>query len=223
MVHQKIMHSPIFRGVSPDEIKTLLERTSHSVKSFGKGQTIAQRNDEVHNLCIIVEGSVKGEMVDFSGKILKIEEMQAPMPIAHAFLFGERNRYPVDVVALEDCRILFIPKADFTRMMQQNATILSNYLNTIANRAQFLTNKLWFQSFKTIKGKIAHYILNLTQTAGSNTVTLPKSQQELAEFFGVTRPSLARVLAEMEDEGVITVNRRQITITDRKKLLEMIR
>lgn len=223
MMHQKLSQSPMFRGLSPDEIKEILDRAGHSIKSFSKGQTIAQREDEVRNLCVVVEGSVKGEMVDFSGKILKIEEMYAPMPIAHAFLFGERNRFPVDVIALEDCKILFIPKPDFMRMMQQNVTILSNYLNAISNRAQFLSNKLWFLSFKTIKEKIAHYLLNISRSEVKTTIVLPKSHQELAEFFGVTRPSLARVFADMEADGIITVNRREITITDKAKLMEMIR
>lgn len=215
--------SPMFRGLSPEEIKDLLSRIGHSVKSFSKGQTIAQREDEVRNLCIIIEGSVKGEMVDFSGKILKVEEMTAPMPIAHAFLFGERNRFPVDVIALEDCKILFVPKSDFMRLMQQNSTILGNYLNAISNRAQFLSSKLWFLSFKTIKEKIAHYLLNIARSESKTTIVLPKSHQELAEFFGVTRPSLARVFADLEAEGIITVNRREITITNKSKLMEMIR
>lgn len=215
--------SPMFRGLSPEEIKDLLSRIGHSVKSFSKGQTIAQREDEVRNLCIIVEGSVKGEMVDFSGKILKVEEMTAPMPIAHAFLFGERNRFPVDVIALEDCKILFVPKSDFMRLMQQNTIILGNYLNAISNRAQFLSSKLWFLSFKTIKEKIAHYLLNIARSESKTTIVLPKSHQELAEFFGVTRPSLARVFADLEAEGIITVNRREITITNKGKLMEMIR
>jgi len=146
-----ISKSPFFRGLTPQEVESILAKISHSVKSFTKGQTIAQREEEVNNLCIVVTGSVKGEMVDFSGKILKIEEMFAPQPIAHAFLFGDRNIYPVDVIALEDCRILFIPKPEVVRMLQQNDVILRNYLDAISNRAHFLSNKLWFLSFKTIK------------------------------------------------------------------------
>lgn len=222
-MYDTISRSPFFRGIAEEDVKALLQRIGHSVRSFAKGQTIAQREEEVKNLCIVVEGSVKGEMVDFSGKILKIEEMHAPMPIAHAFLFGERNRYPVDVIALEDCKILFIPKAEVIRLLQQNEVILSNYLNAISNRAQFLSNKLWFLSFKTIKEKVAHYLLSLAKSDIRTTIVLPKSHQELAEFFGVTRPSLARVFAELEDEGIISVNRREIVIKERQKLLGMIR
>ena len=218
-----ISNSPFFRGLNPQEVELLLGKVSHSIKSFSKGQTIAQREEEVKNLCIVVAGSVKGEMVDFSGKILKIEEMMAPQAIAHAFLFGEKNRYPVDVIAIEDCKILFIPKPEVIRLLQNSDIILRNYLNAISNRAQFLSNKLWFLSFKTIKEKVAHYLLNLSRSETKTTIILPKSHQELAEFFGVTRPSLARVFAEMQDEGIISVDRREITIMNKNKLLEMIR
>lgn len=220
---QLLTHSPFFRGLAPNELEDLFAKITYSVKSFSKGQLIAQREDEVKNLCIVVEGSIKGEMVDFSGRILKIEEMQAPQPIAHAFLFGEKNRYPVDVIAIEDCKILFIPKAEVVRLLQRNVTILSNYLNAISNRAQFLSSKLWFLSFRTIKEKVAHYLLTIARSESKTTITLPKSHQELSEFFGVTRPSLARVFAEMQDEGIITVNRREISIVDRQKLIEMIK
>lgn len=215
--------SPFFRGISPEELEQIFSRISYSVKSFSKGQTIAQREDEIKNLCIVVEGVVKGEMVDFTGKILKVEEIQAPQPLAHAVMFSNANRFPVDVVALVDCKILFIPKSDVLRLLQSNVIILNNFLNAVSNRAHFLTNKLWFLSFKTIKEKVAHYLLSLAKSETRTTIILPKTHQELAEFFGVTRPSLARVFAEMEAEGIITVNRKEITIVNRNRLMEMIK
>ena len=222
-MYEILSRSPFFLGVSPKELEELLSKVPFSVKSFSKGQTIAQREEEVRNLCIVLEGVVKGEMVDFSGKILKIEEIQAPRPIAHAFIFGEKNRFPVDVVAVNDVKILFISKPDMVRLLQINKVILNNYLNAISNRAQFLTNKLWFLSFKTIKEKVAHYLLNLSKSETRTSIVLPKSHQELAEFFGVARPSLARVFGEMQDEGIITINRREVAIVDKQKLIEMVR
>jgi CRP-like cAMP-binding protein len=204
-------------------LETIFSKISYSVKSFKKGQTIAQREEEIKNLCIVIDGVVKGEMVDFSGKILKIEEIQAPQPLAHAVMFSNINQFPVDVVALIDCKILFIPRADVLRLMQSNEIILNNFLNAVSNRAHFLTKKLWFLSFKTIKEKVAHYLLSLAKSDTKTTIILPKSHQELAEFFGVTRPALARVLGEMHDEGIISVNRREICIIDKRKLLEIIK
>jgi CRP-like cAMP-binding protein len=220
---QILSNSPFFVGLEPIDLEEIFSKISYSIKSFTKGQTIAQREEEIKNLCIVLEGVVKGEMVDFSGKILKIEEIQAPQPLAHALMFSNSNRLPVDVVALVDCKILFIPKADVLRLMQSNEKILNNFLKAVSNRAHFLTTKLWFLSFKTIKEKVAHYLLNLAKSETRTIIILPKSHQELAEFFGVTRPALARVLGELEDEGIITVNRREIQIIDKSKLIGMIK
>lgn len=219
---QTLTLSPFFRGLSTNELEGIFKRISHSVKSYSKGQIIAQRDDEVRNLCIVVEGAVKGEMVDFSGKVLKVEEIQAPNPIAHAVLFGDKNRFPVDVIALTDCRMLYISKPDVVRLLQTNEVILNNFLNAISNRAHFLAGKLWFLSFKSIKEKVAHYLLSLDRGQPQPVLVLPKSHQELAELFGVTRPALARVLGDMQAEGIIIVNRREVEIVDRKRLVGLI-
>ena len=171
-MYETLSKSPFFIGLNPRELEDLFSRISHTARSFSRGQTIAQRDDEVRNLVIVLEGSVKGEMVDFSGKILKIEEINVPHAVAPAFLFGERNRYPVDVVALEDCKLLFVSRSDVLRLLQSNTIILSNYLNAIASRAQFLTGKLWFLSFRTIKEKVAHYLLNLAKSQSKTTCLL---------------------------------------------------
>lgn len=215
--------SVFFVGLNSDEIENIFRRISYSVKSYKKGQTIAQRGEEVKSLLIVVDGVVKGEMVDFSGKILKVEEIQASQPLAHAVIFSDANKFPVDVVALTDCKMLYIPKPDVLRLLQSNEQILNNFLRAVSNRAHFLTTKLWLLSFKTIKEKVAHYLLTLATNETRTTIILPKSHQELAEFFGVTRPSLARVLSEMQEERIIFVNRREITILNRNLLLKMIK
>jgi CRP-like cAMP-binding protein len=181
-------------------------------------QTIAIRDDEVQSLTIVLQGSVRGEMLDFSGKILKIEDIYAPRPISAAFLFGQNNRYPVDVISNEETMLLIIPKDSVLQLFQMSDVFLKNYLNAISNRAQFLSQRIWFLSFKTIKGKLAQYILNLAKP-DKNQVTLPLTQKELAEFFGVTRPSLARALGELEKEKIINVKRREISIINRNLLL----
>ena len=82
----------------------------------------------------------------------------------------------------------------------------------ISNRSQFLSEKIKFLNFKTIKGKLAHYIL---QKAGKDrlTVMLDMTQNDLADFFGVARPSVARALGDLEEEGYIEARGKNIKIT----------
>ncbi|MGE4287336.1 MAG: Crp/Fnr family transcriptional regulator [Salinivirgaceae bacterium] len=220
-MYQRLANSPIFKGIAPDQIEQLLSKVPFQIKQIEANKIFAHRFDEVKSLSIIIEGSVRGEMLDFSGKVLKVEDIYAPRPIASAFMFGQNNRYPVDVISNEESSLLIIPKDSVLRLFQLNKDFLSNYLTAISNRAQFLSERIWFLSFKTIKGKLAQYILSLA-TPDKNQVKLPLSQKELAEFFGVTRPSLARALGELEREKMIVVNRREIQIINRNLLIHLL-
>jgi CRP-like cAMP-binding protein len=76
-------------------------------------------------------------------------------------------------------------------------------------------------SIKTIKGKIAHFLLEQADEYG-DSFELNRNQTELAEFFSVARPSLARSLSEMVEEGLIEVNKKQYGILNRKKLRDLL-
>ena len=95
--------------------------------------------------------------------------------------------------------------------------ILINFLDMISNRSQFLSEKIKFLSFKTIKGKLAQFIL---QRAGEDKsdIVLEMTQNDLADFFGVARPSVARALGEMEDAGLIEARGKNIKILDKQGL-----
>jgi CRP-like cAMP-binding protein len=172
-------------------------------------------------MLFVVAGSVRGEMSDFSGRRLKIEDIPAPRPLAVAFIFGRENRFPVDIIANEKSVILIIPRDVLIYLLQNSQVVLRNYLNAISSRTQFLSNKIRFLSFKTIREKIANYILNQV-SAGTNQFALGMSQTELADFFGVARPSLDRTFAEMQDEGLLRIERREITILNKEKLNKLL-
>ena len=87
----------LFKGMSAQEISTVLSGSSGRIRNFPGDTLIAQAGEEVLHLQIVLEGSVKGEMVDFTGKVIKIEDIAPPRPLAPAFLFGSQNRYPVNL------------------------------------------------------------------------------------------------------------------------------
>jgi len=45
----------------------------------------------------------------------------------------------------------------------------------------------------------------------------PKTRQELAEFFGITMPSLARVLGELVHSNIISIKRNRVNIIRKDK------
>jgi len=179
---------------------------------------IAQAGDEVRFLHILLQGTVKGEMVDYTGKVIKIEDIIPTRPLAPAFLFGKQNRYPVNITSGEDVILLSIPRDRFLVILQESEEVLVNFINNISNRGQFLSNKIKFLSFTTIKGKLAQYLLDLSAQKASLSFTLPHSQSQLSELFGVARPSIGRAIGELNQDGIIGTEGKRVEILDQAGL-----
>ena len=211
---------PVFKGIEAADLENLFKDIHHFTRSYEPGEMIHLTGEKCLYLLCLIEGSVVGEMVDINGKIIKIEDIAAPRGLAAAFLFGKENKFPVNIISSKKTRLLYIPREEFLKLMQSEQRILINWLNYISSRAQFLSDKIRFLAFKTIRGKLAHYIFNLARE-DNDLVELPVSQQAMAELFGVTRPALARVLGELEQENILKVNRRIIRIINREKLKKL--
>ena len=222
MDYQLLSFCPLFRGIPEKDLSNLMGKIHFQIKSYQKDNLIVDAGELVSSLLIVIFGSVRGEMIDYSGKKVKIEDIEAPKPLAAAFLFGKENKFPVTVTANNKVSILAIPTSEFLKLLQFNTQILKNYLHSISSRAQFLSQKLHFLSFKTIKEKVAHFLL---QSAGGehHSIVLKNTQQQLADLFGVTRPSLARVFGEMQKEGLIRIQKKTIVLLDKEKLNYLLR
>jgi len=213
---------PLFKGVSADDLDHYLTDIHYQIKKYTKDQIIAQAGDECNSLMIMLKGSVKGEMIDLSGKAIKIEDIEPPKPLAIAFIFGQNNYYPVNIVTNTEVEIFKLPKESIIKLMQVSAPFLQNFMNNISNRAQFLSDKIRFLTFQTIRGKLAHYLLQLAGQLDGEII-LSKSQEELASLFGVTRPSLGRAIRELHNENIIEARGKSIKIKDRHLLIQQLK
>lgn len=190
----------LFKGFSSDEIKTLFENINYSYKSYKTEEFIAFRGDKVDAYMILVEGELVAEMQKINGKVVKIETLLPYADIAPAFVFGMDNSFPVDLYATQNSKLLYIPKAELLKLLQKNTKILENLLNSFSNRTQFLSKKIWFIN-KTIEEKLATHILENLDKNGlwkiKNSIT------DLASVFGVSRPSLSRVITQLVEDSVL--------------------
>ena len=217
-----LVNNPLFRGITPERLFADLEEISFHTRSYKKGEILAQQGAVCNRLVILTKGSVRGEMIDYSGRLIKVEDIAAPRAIAPLFLFGEENRYPVEVTANEPTEVIELPKSSVLSLFRKNEQFLENYMNLSANYARTLSDKLFFMSFKTIRQKLASYLLRLYKQQQQTHITLDRSQQELSYYFGVSRPSLARELAHMQEDGLLIADRKHITILQKEQLVRLI-
>jgi len=224
---EELSQCPVCKAISKDNLDFLFKNMKFRVTTYIKGDIIARQGDICKHLYLLVKGSVSTEMITESGGVLTIENIKAVRPFASAFLFAENNRFPVDVTSTEESTVVTIPKEEVISLFQKDAKFLESYIRYNADKTQFLSNKLQMVTIKTIRGKLANYLLEQLAKCHSispkiNTFYMDKNQTELSKYFGVTRPALARILGELQQEGVILAERNKITVLNRQALQNLL-
>ncbi|MGL5745142.1 MAG: Crp/Fnr family transcriptional regulator [Cetobacterium sp.] len=191
----------LFKDIEESEIKEIFKAISFDIKKFEKDDIVFFRGDTLDGISIVINGNLSAEMLKDTGDVQKIENLSTGDLIASAFIFGENNIIPVDLIALEKTEVLHIDKRNLLKLFNLKETILINFLNEISDKTQFLSNKVW-KSFnsKTIREKMLDYI---EQNKIEDKVLFKHSIKELSEMFGVSRPSLSRVISEFVEEGIL--------------------
>ena len=202
----------VFNNIDEETIKNILEKTRYEIKNYSPNESIAFRGDEVKGLYIILKGTLITEMLTEEGNVIKIEELVPSDVIASAFIFGKKNSFPVDLAAKDEAEILYVERKEFLKLLFSQEKILENFLNEISNKTQLLTSKIW-NSFnnKTIKKKFCDYV---KKNQKDNLFSI-QNLGALAEFLGVERPSLSRVLSDLvNDEKLERIGRNKYKILD---------
>lgn len=211
-IFEKLKNVEIFKGIHEEELKALLIELKYKIKKFDKNEIIAFRGQEIEDLIIVAQGDVYTEMQKLNGDSIVVDRLSEGDVLAGAFIFGKDNRFPVDVITGSNSELIYISKNEVIKMFQLNEKLLQNYLGVISNKTQFLSKKIWFSfTNKSINNKLIAYLLNNMNR--NNHILLQNSMKEIAQMFGVARPSLSRVLKEFIDEGVV--------IRKEKNLLEI--
>lgn len=217
MLDYDISTCPLFTGISKENQQAFLTRLVSNREIVEKGETVVRQGEEIKYLYLLVKGTVRTEMITQEGNLLEIEFIDAVRPLASAFMYAQNNKFPVDVITIDECHFLLIPKEVWLKEMMQNEVLLTNFLKLNSNMIVFMSQKLQMISIKSIKGKLSLFILEHT-TDQKNSFILKRNRTQLAEYFGVQRPSLARTISELVDREIIAIDKREVTVLKRDEL-----
>lgn len=200
-----LLQMPLFQGITEEVLLKFVLLHQHTLKSYKPGEFIAMQGDIYRSLYILCNGTVRTQMVSAEGKQLTIETLRAPKLLAPAFIFASENRFPVNIETLETSEVLILNKDAFLEFMHQYPIIMQNFLKLISDRSLFLSKKLNEFALQSLKSRLLNYV-KMHGGIGS--------QQEVAHILGVARPSLARAISELSNEGCIQIEGKEMFIDE---------
>jgi CRP-like cAMP-binding protein len=120
------------------------------------------------------------------------------------------------VVALEPVRTLSIPAHVFHELRERNPRLERLVARLLARRVDELSALLVEAMYDPLDRRLLRRLaaLSVTYASSGQQVTIPLTQDELAELVGGSRPSVNQALRRLADEGVVAVKRGVVVVTD---------
>ena len=81
--------------------------------------------------------------------------------------------------------------------------IMSNMLRISVQKNLELSNRIFFTTPKTIRGRLLAYLSAMSVKCGSTTFQVPFDRQQMADYLNLDRSALSKELGKMRDEGLI--------------------
>ncbi|MGH2450104.1 MAG: Crp/Fnr family transcriptional regulator [Candidatus Limnocylindria bacterium] len=209
---------PVFAPLSADERLVLARRMRP--RRFAKGEVVFHRDDPAGHLYLIAAGTVKVATVDERGHEIVLAVERGGDVFGELALFDGEAR-SATVTAMNETEALTLQSDDFFAVLEHNPRAMRQLLALLARMVRRASGRVEDLVFLDVPSRVAKRLTDLAEIGGSAGLDL--TQEDLASFVGATRVSVNRVLADLDQRGLVKIGRRHIEIPDVEALRREIR
>ena len=181
--------------------------------------------ENIHNgdqICVgvlfVQSGTLRVYIMSEDGKevtLYRVEEGDVCVLSASCVL--SEVTFDVHVDSVTETKAWVLPSGAFGDLIERNI-YFENYQNKL--KAQRLSDVMWTMQqilFFSFDKRLAIFLYD---ELIKNGPVITYSHLEIAKYLGSAREVVSRMLKYFEKEGVLTVSRKEIIITDKKRLFE---
>lgn len=203
----------------PEELEVL--KTSKTRLTYFRGETLFKQGAFAPYVIYLVEGLVKISLETGQAKMVNIKVAGRGDFLALSAIFGE-NRYSATAVALKDTLTCMIDKESLAALLrQQPALALQINSQSFHDESRLLT-LVRSLSYNQMRGKLAGALIYLSHERFlKEGIFELLTRQDIAQFAGISHESAVKFLKEFDQEGIISVDGRNILIRDPEKLHDL--
>ncbi|MBW2544175.1 MAG: Crp/Fnr family transcriptional regulator [Deltaproteobacteria bacterium] len=208
--------SQLFGGVSEDHLKKI-SRISVECH-FNKGEMIFFDGDEGNGFYLVVTGAVKVYKLSPEGKEQILHIVSEGGAIGAVPVFSGES-FPANAQAISKSRLLFFSRTKFVNLITNNPSLTMNILAVLSMRLREFTIQVENLSLKEIPGRLAAYLLYLSEEQGDkDVIKLNISKLQLANILGTGPESLSRALGNMKNRKLVEEEGADIRLVNRGAL-----
>ena len=206
----------LFRDLSEGEMSSVLSALHAQVREYGKGAEILRSGHTTEQMGLVLSGSVTVESKDLWGNRSILSHVGPCDCIAETFAWLPGKIMLVDVVANENCSVLFL-NVGVLRSSQAERhpwafRLTTNLLTIAAQKNLALAGRSFHTAPKGARARIMAYLNCVSLQKQSREFDIPFDRQQLADYLNLERSAMSKELGRMRDEGLIRTSRNHFVL-----------
>lgn len=186
--------------------------------SCERGQILHEAGDDSYGMIYVEEGSL---CVSLQRGVTLFRLHKGDVCFLTASETISELTFDVTVEAETDAKIQSLPDECLTQLMKRNPAFLQYVYQSVAEN--FSSTVKLFQSilFDSFDRRLAMFLYEETVTARSSVLSV--THEQIAHHIGSAREVVTRALKRFSDEGIVSLGRGSLTVTDKTKLQKLIK
>lgn len=216
----------LFAGIPADTLAVMLDCLQPKISTHAKNSFITVEGEPFTGLGILLAGEATVVKENVAGARSVLTTLQTGDMFGEMIAFSARKSWPASVVAQSECSVVFLPPQKITgtcpHACDGHQRLIRNMLLIVSEKALMLNRKVEYLTIKSMRAKIATYLLEQHKLIGKKTFFMPLKRNDLADFLNVSRTALSREMGRMRDEGLIDFYRSSVKLTNIEELSKLI-
>ena len=206
---------PALADLSATDFEALLDPGRQM--TLPAGSQIFAEHQPCQGFPLVVEGSIKVLKQAPSGRELLLYRVRpgGSCIITSSCLLGHTD-YNARGIAESPLTLLAVPVPLFSRLMREHTPFRDFVFHLFAERISELMQLVEEVAFARLDQRLAKALL------ARNSPSLSLSHQQLADELGSVREIVSRLLKGFAAQGLVSLGREQVTITDRDGLQKIL-
>jgi CRP-like cAMP-binding protein len=209
---------PLFSDLSPDELEQIA--AGSRLQRLVRGDTVFRAGDRCQQFHVAVTGQVKLFVLSPQGQEKVVELIGAGQSFGEAIMFTGRP-YILNAQALADTLLLTVSQQAVFGEIQRDHRFALRMLAGLSRRLHGLVHDVQACALQSGMQRVIGYLLRDLpddEPGEAHTVSLAVSKATLASRLSMTPEYFSRVLHELQAQGLIAVEGRDIRIADAGRL-----
>lgn len=199
---------------------------SRSVRrTYRRGATLFLEGDRATEVLIVQRGQIKITVGSHDGREVLLEVRGGGEVIGEMALIDNSPRSASAFSLTTPTEVLVLSVRDFRELVETEHHFTRSLLDEMVHKVRDSTFHQLELALDDVSGRVARRLLDLDKRfgrmrAGVVRVKSPLTQQEIADWAGVSRQAVVKELSQLRDEGVLETKGSVMTILDRDALVE---